>query len=144
MDKQLLKPFFHLRGTLYTLGYAHPDATDHLSNLMNQEHIVLLDIRYSPYSRWYPTWTRYALASTYGERYRWEQRLGNLNYRERESGIKLAEGHREAIQEAASLLSQGTSLVLLCACKDARTCHRSLVAKLIQDALDRIQEEVLP
>lgn len=122
-------------GTLYTIGYAHPDALADVTRLMQQEWIILLDVRLSPRSRWQPAWNRRVLATTYGLRYQWDKRLGNLNYQHREQGIQLADGHLDAVQEAAALLSIGTSLILLCACKDARTCHRNMIAKLLQDAL---------
>jgi uncharacterized protein (DUF488 family) len=131
-------------GTLYTLGYAgyaHPDASFQLERYLRQEPILLLDIRSSPRSRWYPAWNKAALAARYGYRYTWEPRLGNVNYRHRDLGIELAQGHREAVHAAAKLLCEGTNLVLLCACKDERTCHRSLVAKLIQDAVQALREE---
>ena len=76
-----------------------------------------------------------ALAGRYGQRYVWDRRLGNVNYRSRTPSIELAAAYRDAIREAAALLCMGTSLVLLCACSDERTCHRSYVARLIQDAL---------
>jgi uncharacterized protein (DUF488 family) len=97
--------------------------------------MCLVDIRSQPRSRPWPQWNRAALSARYSRRYVWERRLGTVHYRDQEQGITLAEGHTDAIGEAAVLLCEGTSLVLLCACKDARTCHRSLVAKLIQDAL---------
>ena len=124
------------RGTLYAFGYAHPETATRVARLMSNPAMLLVDIRYSPRSRWLPQWNRNALMHTYGARYVWEQRLGNLNYQHRECGIELAEGHEAAVREAAALLCEGTSLLLLCACKDARTCHRTLVAKLIQDAID--------
>jgi uncharacterized protein (DUF488 family) len=124
-----------LRGTIYTLGYAQPDAAAHLDRLMRDPLMCLVDIRSQPRSRPWPQWNRAALSARYSRRYVWERRLGTVHYRDQEQGITLAEGHLEAIREAAVLLCEGTSLVLLCACKDARTCHRSLVAKLIQDAL---------
>jgi uncharacterized protein (DUF488 family) len=123
------------RGTIYTIGYASPGAGAHVDHLMQDEQIILLDVRLSPRSRWQPAWNRHALEATYGPRYQWDRRLGNLNYQERTRGIELAEGHLDAAQDAAVLLSAGTSLIVLCACKDAQTCHRTLVAKLIQDAL---------
>lgn len=135
-------------GTLYTVGYAHPGTAAQIDRLMHQEQMVLLDIRFTPYSRWYPAWNRQALASIYGERYRWERRLGNLNYQHPERAIQLAEGHEEALHDAARRLLQGTSLILLCACKYERKisgkrvkiCHRTLVAKLIQDAAQAQQD----
>jgi uncharacterized protein (DUF488 family) len=129
-------------GTLYTLGYADPDAAKHLECLMEQSQSILVDIRYSPRSRWFPRWNRSALTAAYGHRYIWDRRLGNINYdlQRRKFGIQLAEGHIDAVQKAAEILLQGTSLILLCACKDAQKCHRVVVAKLIQDALQAIKE----
>jgi len=123
------------RGTIYTLGYSQPKAAATLERLMRQPQTLLLDVRYQPVSRWNPEWNRAELAARYGEQYRWERRLGNVNYWSRERGIQLPAGSQEAVQEAASLLLAGTSLVILCCCVDERACHRSLVAKLIQDAL---------
>ncbi len=127
-------------GTIYTIGYAHPDAAANVVRLMQQEHTILLDVRFSPRSRWQPVWNRAALQTAYGARYQWDKRLGNLNYQQRELGIELAEGHLDAAREAATLVTTGTSLIVLCACKDARTCHRTMVAKLIQDAIQALRE----
>jgi uncharacterized protein (DUF488 family) len=122
-------------GTMYTIGYAHPDAAAQLGRLMRDPRTCLVDIRYHPRSRRWPQWNRSALAACYGHRYVWDRRLGNMHYQHPELHIQLAEGHPDAIQEAAALLCEGTSLILLCACRNPRECHRSLVAKLIQDAL---------
>ncbi len=54
---------------------------------------------------------------------------------ERGTIYTIGHAHPDAIREAAALLCEGFSLVLLCACTDARTYHRNLVARLIQDAL---------
>jgi hypothetical protein len=124
-----------LRGTIYTLGYAHPDAAAQLDRLMRNPRACLVDIRWQPQSRWWPQWNRAALSARYGCRYMWDPRLGNVHYQHRVYGIQLAEGYPDAIREAAMLLCESTSLILLCACKNARECHRSLGAKLIQDAL---------
>jgi uncharacterized protein (DUF488 family) len=140
-EQQKLAPLNGI-GTLYTIGYAHPTARPQIERLMQQEQTILLDIRSSPYSRW-ALWKKQALMHRYGQRYRWERRLGNLKYHHQEREIELAEGHRQAVEHVASMLFQGTSLILLCACKDARTCHRTLVAKLVQDAVQALREGVL-
>jgi uncharacterized protein (DUF488 family) len=123
------------RGTIYTLGYSQPKAEATLEQLMRHPRALLVDVRYQPVSRWNPHWNRASLAGRYGQQYVWDRRLGNVNYRSRTLSIELAEGYREAIREAAALLCAGRSLVLLCACSDERTCHRSYVARLMQDAL---------
>lgn len=123
------------RGTIYTLGYSQRKAAATLERLLRRPRILLLDVRYQPTSRWNPQWDRAELAARYGEQYRWERRLGNVNYWSQTRPIQLPTGYEQAVREAAALLCAGTSLVLLCCCGDERACHRSYVAKLIQDAL---------
>ncbi len=123
------------RGTIYTLGYSQRKAATALERLLRQPRTLLLDVRYQPVCHWNPEWDRAALAARYGEQYHWERRLGNLYYWSRDQGIRLPGNYREATREAANLLLAGTSLVLLCACGNERSCHRSYVAKLIQDTL---------
>src|SRR2546425_1219147 len=121
------------RGTIYTLGYSQRKAAATQERLLRQPQTLLLDVRYQPVSRWNPEWNRADLAARYGKQYRWERRLGNVNYWSRERAIQLPGNAHEAVQEAAGLLLAGISLVLLCCCGDERACHRSLIAKLIQD-----------
>jgi Domain of unknown function DUF488 len=123
------------RGTIYTLGYSKPGAATLLERLMHNPRACLLDVRYRPVSRWNPQWNYAALTARYGERYVWERRLGNVNYRSHGLPIQLAVGSQETVREAAALVCAGTSLVLLCACADERACHRLYVATLMQDAL---------
>lgn len=127
-------------GTLYTVGYAAREAQARIDPLMRDERTLLIDIRLFPRCGWSTIWSRQALAKRFGRRYIWEQRLGNRNYRHPQRGFALAEGHTYAIQDAAALLCQGTSLILLCGCRDFGTCHRSLVTKLIQEAVQAMRE----
>lgn len=138
MPTQVAQPFNGV-GTLRTFGYARPDAVAQLETLMACERTILLDIRFTPTSRWLPAWRRHALAAKYGDRYVWEQRLGNVHHKQRALGIRLAKGHREAALEAAQRLMQGFSLILLCACKRAHGCHRSQAARHIRRALRTLQ-----
>jgi uncharacterized protein DUF488 len=124
-----------LRGTIYTLGSSQPKAAATLECLMRQPRTLLLDVRYQPVCRFNPHWNRASLAARYEEHYQWERRLGNMRYWSRDWAIQLPAGSQDAVREAASFICAGTSLVLLCCCGDACTCHRSYVAKLVQDAL---------
>ena len=123
------------RGMIYTLGYSQRKAAATLERLLRHPGTLLLDVRYQPVCRWNPVWNRAELAARYGEQYRWERRLGNVNYWSQTRPIQLPAGSHEAVSEAANLLCTGISLVLVCACGDERACHRTLVAKLIQEAL---------
>src|SRR5258708_1821625 len=106
-------------GTLHSIGYANRDEARRVESLMRNARTLLVDIRSSPHSQYYPLWSQHQLAARYGKRYVWERRLGNVNYQHREQGITLAPGHEQAIQSAVSHLKEGTSLILLCACKYA-------------------------
>lgn len=123
-------------GSLYTLGYAAPGAVAHLDQLMHDPMMLLIDLRLSPRSRWWPQWTKRALRARWGTRYTHEKRLGNLNYRDSTQPIALCGPHPEqAIAGAVALLRHGYSFILLCACRNEDTCHRTLVAQMIVETL---------
>ena len=128
-------------GTLYTLGYAIPGATVELEEMMLDTRVLLIDIRVRPQSRWWPVWNKKQLRARWVGRYTHEKRLGNINYRNRSLPVVLHGPHVEqAIMGAVDLLRQGYSLVLLCACKDYETCHRKVVAEMIQQAMKGEEE----
>lgn len=134
-------------GTLYTLGYASSGDRERLERLMHDHRRLLVDTRFSPWSRWYPAFQRQALHQRYNldeqahlpqavhaVRYVWYgATLGNVNF---QSGgpIRLA-NPVQGVQNVVVSLREGRDVILLCACADAMRCHRTLVAKLVQDAL---------
>ena len=123
-------------GTLYTLGYATPGAADELEEVMHDTSVLLIDVRVRPQSRWWPLWNKKQLRARWAGRYTHEKRLGNINYRDHSLPVVLHGPHVEqAIEGAVSLLRQGYSLLLLCACKEYDTCHRKVVAEMIQQAM---------
>lgn len=113
-----------------TLGYADIESERMLQALMVDPHRLLVDIRLMPVSRWRPTWNKTALAAQYGDRYLHLRGLGNVNYKHPEKGIQLLDPD-EPLARLRSLLAQGHSLVLLCACKSYATCHRRVVYNLL-------------
>jgi Domain of unknown function DUF488 len=79
-----------MSGSLYTLGYLHPDATTTLMAMMASDLTTLLvDIRYSPRSRWSPQWSKMQLQATWGDRYPHVKALGNMNYHLADAPIQL-------------------------------------------------------
>jgi uncharacterized protein (DUF488 family) len=124
-------------GTIYTLGYAAAGAAEQLEALMADPQMLLLDVRLVPRSRWWPQWSKPQLRAKWGKRYSHEKQLGNVNYKDASQPVVFAGRHPErAIAGAVALLLQGYSLVLLCVCKEEESCHRLLVAQLIQQALE--------
>ena len=130
-DENMIVP-----GTLYTLGYAAPGAVTELEEVMQDELVLLIDIRVRAGSRWWPVWNKKQLRARWAGRYTHEKRLGNVNYRDRALPVMLhGPNVEQAIEGAVGLLQAGFSLVLLCACKDYDTCHRKVVAEMIQHCM---------
>ncbi len=129
-----------MTGHLYTLGYAAPDAEQQLATLMADPSTLLIDIRYSPRSRWQPQWNKKALQAAWGDHYVHVQALGNVNYRLPDAPIQLLDADA-GIQWAVETLQAGYSLILLCACRDYERCHRKTVKELIENALSAQAQE---
>lgn len=119
-------------GTLYTLGYAGlRDATDLRARLGNDAEIVI-DIRMRPYSnnRAFSTATRRTVEEA-GYGYRHLVGLGNVEYRT--GGTRLA--RPEEIGTLVDLLRAGIHVAIMCACRDADSCHRRVVAGLARQQM---------
>ena len=116
---------------LYTLGYARLEAKQRLDNFMAQPSAILADIRYRPVSRWRPLFGGRALHERFDARYVYVQELGNTNYADHSLPIQLV-NPAVGVQILLPYLEQGYMLCLLCACSNPVTCHRSIVARLVQ------------
>lgn len=128
-------------GVLYTFGYAGAGAGagDALDAVMLAPMMLLVDIRLRPQSRYWPVWNKKHLLARWGSRYTHEKQLGNVNYKNRSLPVQLC-GLRveQAILGLVALLKQGYSVTLLCACRDFETCHRKVVAELIQHGMQGV------
>lgn len=120
---------------LTSLGYTEPDAQAKLDAFMSRPGAILVDIRLSPRSRWKPEFNQRALIAKYGSQYKHCRELGNLNYNNREQGIKLADPER-GVARVIELLQSGHSVMLLCACKHYEQCHRKTAYELIMQAME--------
>lgn len=117
---------------LYTLGYAAAGADERLDELMRDASMTLVDIRYHPASRYRPQYRKSALEQRFDVRYCHVPELGNVNYRDSTLPIVLADT-AAGLSCVLFWLERGYSVCLLCACADARACHRSVVARLVQE-----------
>jgi hypothetical protein len=127
--------------TIYSIGYAVKEDREYLEELMKQPDIVLIDIRKEPSSQMagFDERHRHELSQKYGKKYRWlGNMLGNLNYRpkDRTKGFRLV-NEEAGISKLIQGLKYGHSIVLLCGCSKAHTCHRTYIArKLIAKLLN--------
>ncbi len=121
-------------GTLLTIGYGEPDAASRIKVFLTEPRTLLVDIRYSPWSRWKPAWRKAALRDTYQHSYVHLKALGNVNYNRPGQPIHLLNPDGP-VRAAVQFLQSGGSLMLLCACKEYERCHRKVVYELICQAL---------
>jgi uncharacterized protein DUF488 len=107
---------------LYTLSYSRRTLAD-LHALVEAHAAVLVDIRETPASRWYPERRQGALRAHFGTRYVWCQALGNLNYKDKGGPIHLRDYPAGLVQIRALLHAHG-AVILLCGCPAGQACHR--------------------
>jgi rhodanese-related sulfurtransferase len=120
---------------VYPCGYSIHSAK--IATLMAEDpSLLLIDIRKTPDSQM-AAWKRGHLIEAYEYRYGWfGETLGNLNYKNG-GPITLANPVR-GIASLVDLLQQGHNLLLLCGCAHYQTCHRRVVAELLQQALPEL------
>jgi uncharacterized protein (DUF488 family) len=115
--------------TLYTYGYTGTKV-DTLIKGIQARGALLVDTRYRPYSRNH-VWNKKALTLQLIQQYVHLEALGNVNYKN---------GGEIVIADAAAGVPfvvrrlDVQPVVLLCACPDVTTCHRHVIANLVQAA----------
>lgn len=124
---------------IQTIGYAEKGAEERIAAFLAQKNTLLLDIRKDPLSRWRPTFRRGALTMQYGAQYRWFPEFGNLNHKaaDRHKGIAIANPQAGLVRVLRLLESEHT-LLLMCACKDYKSCHRKVVYELIMKEIANV------
>jgi uncharacterized protein (DUF488 family) len=121
---------------IYTLGYAGWTPGE-LEIALDRLDGVIVDIRFAPWSK-DPVWRIDALRDRFGWRYLHVPALGNRNFRD-DGPIELADPDR-GLTLVEDLNRGPFRPLLICGCRDARRCHRSQVAQLLQARGHRVQE----
>jgi len=109
---------------VYTFGYGGR-SVDELLELAEQLDAVIFDVRYSPRSR-APQWNRNQLEAIFGESYCHVQAFGNANYRGGPIQIVSYEAGKAAIEASER------NVILMCVCKDVRSCHRTVIGERLR------------
>lgn len=135
---QLMITVPHLRivSQVWTLGYRNTDDCRRLNRFLDEGDEqaacrLLVDIRYRPLWPYHPQWSRKQLQARYCHRYRYLHALGNTHYDSSDLPIELVD-EQAGLTCLVGWLQAGWDLILLCACADAATCHRRLVAERLQ------------
>ena len=116
--------------TIFTTGYARLREPALLGLYAVELDAIVVDVRLSPWTR-FNGWARRDLEARLGERYRWVEAFGNVNYREQ--GRPRLKDPEAGVQQVAPLLEHH-NVILLCGCADPLTCHRHVVAETLSSA----------
>lgn len=120
------------RHSIYTAGYGAGWSPAQLRDLLYRLDAQLLDIRLKPWSKT-EHWQRPALRAFLGPaRYLHCPALGNLNYAN--GGPIVLQAPDAGVAIVRRQLDIG-DVVLLCGCRDVQTCHRTVAADLLNEAL---------
>lgn len=126
--------------TIYSIGYSVREDQQRLVEIMNADpRTIIIDTRKEPSSKvpGYDEKHRHELSQRWGKRYQWlGMTLGNVNYKpeDRSKGIQLVD-EKAGIRTLINGLKYDHSLILLCGCQDACTCHRTYIARKLITAL---------
>ena len=107
--------------TVYLAGYQSMKL-DQLAAFMAEHGADLMDIRHSPWSP-NPQYTKGSMQKRFGEHYAHLPELGNKLYRT--GGMEFVD-----MDEGARLIAaHPRPVILLCACADAASCHRTAAGR---------------
>jgi len=120
------------RHSIYTAGYGAGWSPAMLAETLDRYAAILLDIRLKPWSKTM-AWQKPSLQAHLGtSRYLHVPALGNLNY---------ANGGSIVLQSPATgvrIVGEQLELhnvLLLCGCRKVASCHRTVAADLLNEAL---------
>ena len=134
--------------TLYTIGYSgFPEAEDMVDFLKKREIGVLIDVRSSPYSAYFPQYNKENLQlalhgkgiyyRNYAEAFGARQenhayyRNGRLDF----PCFTESKSFSDGVEKVENSLEKGYVLTLMCAEKDPITCHRAImISRVFREA----------
>lgn len=125
-------------------GYSLPIVMQPLFEIMQQENVLLTDIRFSTKSVKKPYWSQSYLHSRFGKKYIHVHSLGNQNFsfEHRSKGIKIV-NLEKGLSILSNILEEEKTPILMCTCINYETCHRKVVIDAILKKYPELQVEAL-
>jgi len=114
---------------LKTIGYGGKKPTDFFNELEAMNPDLVIDVRDYPHRAFLNTYTKASLEKRLGEKYLWLPTCGNVT---REIPPTLRD-ETACLEEIRKLMGTYGLIVLLCAEKDEKRCHRSYIRKKVTD-----------
>jgi uncharacterized protein (DUF488 family) len=124
-------------GICYTVGYGQVVPDKAYERIPGD--VMVVDVRVNPYHAWHQGHTASGLLKRFGVRYLGVPPLGNAGMRA-DTWEPISRGMAEHnLDGLADLLHSGQSICLLCACADARRCHRRFIAEALQERISGLE-----
>lgn len=115
-------------GRIYHFGYGGRKFAE--LKTLAQAGALIVDVRMKPFS-WQSEWMKGSMIAALGESYYHAKGFGNKNYK---SGPTELLNEAQEVLELSQVLSQSRDVVLVCACKSFRECHRKLCCEVLSKA----------
>lgn len=118
--------------TLSTIGYGGKNPNDFFKELEELKPDLVIDVRANPCHAFLPCYTKPLLEKIiayYGIKYMWLPQCGNAS---RTLPPKLQD-ESHCIKRIKYLLTQCEHIVLLCAEKDEKRCHRLFIKEKVEE-----------
>lgn len=128
---------------IYTAGYQKFKSQAQFVELVTLLDAAVLDVRYSARSK-EVEWLGTRLAQALGRRYKHVRALGNVNYKHGDLAPIQIFDIRAGLEVIRQSQAKYENVVLLCACWQYTTCHRAVIAGLLETAGIESQEIFKP
>lgn len=123
---------------ILTTGYAGRTASE-MNGLAIINEGVVVDVRLKAFS-YNPEFSKRHLKEALQDRYVHAPALGNLNYRQPENGVQIAD-MEAGIRQIRALEAAGhKTAILMCACKSGKRCHRAQIAAQLRELGYQVDE----
>jgi uncharacterized protein (DUF488 family) len=123
---------------IYTAGYHGHTAAELLAKATELNALVV-DIRMTPWCQWSVDWRKVQMEKTFGDRYYHLGAWGNRNYKGGDIEIVAFEDGFARFRRRFLHLHVDNA-ILLCGCKEAAACHRSVIAALLRECGEEVKE----
>jgi len=115
-----------------TIGYGGKKPMDFFNELREMNPSLVVDVRDYPHKAFLGSYTKTRLENRLGEKYLWLPVCGNVT-RERPPTLR---DETACLEEIRKLMGAHRLIVLLCAEKDEKRCHRSYIRKKAEEILE--------
>jgi uncharacterized protein (DUF488 family) len=118
--------------SIYTIGYGGKKPENFFHELEELDYDLVIDVRENPHRAFLGVYTYPQLAKRLGPKYIWIKELGNKT---RQMPPTLVD-EQAGMTKLKKLANNYDTIVLLCAEKNEKACHRSYIKKLLESYLD--------